>query len=129
MWEAGLAPGLLRQSREEAILSDDARQLESRPVEAGEGQQALPASSDSLDDYCAACGVRAPEVGEGDPEHRVRGLLALGWLVLPPRALHQDMWPRVARNAMCAACLMSPSPFVRALLDAWGVRIAASLPS
>jgi hypothetical protein len=100
-------------------LSDDARQLESSPA-AGEGEPGFELPT-PLHDYCAACGVRAPEVAAADPAGRQQGLRALGWIVLPPRALHQEVWPRPARNAMCAACLVAPSGFVRALLEAWGV--------
>ncbi|MHB8417192.1 MAG: hypothetical protein ACYDCL_03890 [Myxococcales bacterium] len=99
-------------------MKDDVKQprygLEAEPGERG---LALPAPG-PVADYCAACGVRAPEPAEDgrEPQAVLKGL---GWLVLPPRALHSEVWPRLARNAMCADCLASPTPFARALLDTW----------
>ncbi len=116
-----MAPGLLSR----LLVNDDARELES-PADAGEGDPHLPPPADPVADYCAACGVRAPEL---PPEVEPRGLRALGWLVLPPTALHDEVWPRIVRNTLCAACLSRPSPFVAALLQAWGVVRAAGFPS
>lgn len=94
------------------------------PPDVGEGDRTYvpPEPPSVVAEYCAACGVRAPDSWE-EGEARLRELRAAGWLVLPSRSLHGEHW-RLARNAMCGTCQTNPSGFARALLAAWGLATA-----
>jgi hypothetical protein len=92
----------------------------------------LPATRDAAEapmaDYCAACGAKAPELPPQDDHDRLIELRDRGWLCLPSRSLHRELWPRAVRNCMCPYCLCDPTPFARRLLDAWGLAPDALAP-
>jgi hypothetical protein len=79
-------------------------------------------------DYCAACGAKAPELPPQDDADRLVELRDRGWLCLPSRSLHRELWPRAVRNCMCPYCLCGPTPFARKLLRAWGLAEDALAP-